>query len=154
MDPLTQTIMFRILLAAVLGVVVGFERWYKGKSAGIRTYALVSMGSALFTVLSIHGFGSSPAFDPSRVAAQIVVGVGFIGAGLVFLRGGSVMGLTTAAGIWAAAAMGMTVGVGFYLISIYVAILTLIIFGAIRIVERYMPRRGKMVLTKGEEDTE
>ncbi|MEK7566863.1 MAG: MgtC/SapB family protein [Patescibacteria group bacterium] len=140
MDPLTREIMIKILLALILGLIVGFERWYKGKAAGIRTYALVSMGSALFTVLSVHGFGQSFGTDPSRVAAQVVVGVGFIGAGLIFFRDGGVRGLTTAAGIWASSAIGMAVGVGFYSVAIYTVFLTLLILAGIRFIEKMMPR--------------
>ena len=140
MDPLTREIMVKILLALILGLIVGFERWYKGKAAGIRTYALVSMGSALFTVLSVHGFVQSFGTDPSRIAAQVVVGVGFIGAGLIFFRDGGVRGLTTAAGIWASSAIGMAVGVGFYSVAIYTVFLTLLILAGIRFIEKIMPR--------------
>lgn len=139
-DPVFQEMALRILLAAILGLVVGFERWYKGKAAGIRTYALVSMGSALFTVLSIYGFGQSFGVDPSRVAAQVVVGVGFIGAGMIFFRDGGVRGLTTAAGIWASSAIGMAVGLGFYAISIYTVVITLLILAGIRLVEKLILR--------------
>src|SRR3989338_3218948 len=107
MDPLTQEIMSRILLATILGFIIGFERFYKHKEAGIRTHALVAMGAALFTAISIFGFEGGGMRDPARVAAQIVVGIGFIGAGLIFLKGHEVRGLTTAAGVWAAAAIGM-----------------------------------------------
>ena len=139
-DPVLQEMMLRILLAAILGLVVGFERWYKGKAAGIRTYALVSMGSALFTVLSIYGFGGAYGVDPSRVAAQVVVGIGFLGAGMIFFRDNEVRGLTTAAGIWASAAIGMAVGLGFYAISIYTVFLTLLILAGIRFVEKIISR--------------
>ena len=139
-DPILQEMMLRILLATILGLVVGFERWYKGKAAGIRTYALVSMGSALFTVLSIYGFGGAYGVDPSRVAAQVVVGIGFLGAGMIFFRDNEVRGLTTAAGIWASAAIGMAVGLGFYAISIYTVFLTLLILAGIRFVEKIISR--------------
>src|SRR3989338_6968731 len=112
-DPVLQEMMLRILLAAILGLVVGFERWYKGKAAGIRTYAFVSMGSALFTVLSIYGFGGAYGVDPSRVAAQVVVGIGFFCAGLIFLRETEVPARPPAGVFWPPAAMGMAVGLGF-----------------------------------------
>lgn len=144
MDPLTKEIMIKLLVAAVLGIVVGFERWYKSKPAGIRTYALVAMGSALFTILSVRGFGAGTvAFDPSRIAAQVVVGIGFIGAGLIFLRGGSVQGLTTAAGIWVSAAIGMASALGFYSVAVYTAIMTLVILWGVRFLEAKMYRPPK-----------
>ncbi len=114
----------RLLLAAVLGTVVGYQRKRAGKSVGIRTYVLITLGAALFTVVSIFGF--SGVADPSRVAAGVVVGIGFIGAGVIFRRpqAGEVTGLTTAASMWAAAAVGLAAGAGLYLIS---AVATLLI---------------------------
>src|SRR3989344_4414604 len=96
-DPVAVQIAGKLALAAFLGALIGFERWFRAKPAGIRTHALVALGSALFTVLSVTGFGGFA--DPSRIASQVVVGVGFIGAGIIFLRGTSVQGLTTAAGV-------------------------------------------------------
>lgn len=110
----------QIILAILLGSLVGWQRERLGKAAGLRTYALVSMGSALFTMVSIHGFGAGT--DPSRVAAQILTGIGFIGAGSIIHKQGSVEGLTTAAGLWAMAAVGMLVGAGW---MIHAAIATL-----------------------------
>ena len=97
----------RMALAAVLGALIGLEREYRGYPAGVRTMALVCMGSALFAD-STSLFGG----DPSRVAAQIVSGIGFLGAGLIVREGGSVRGITTAATIWATAAVGIAVGTG------------------------------------------
>lgn len=112
----------RILLAAVLGGVIGYQRDKADKPAGIRTLVLIAFGSALFTVVSVEGFDD----DPARIAAGIVTGIGFLGAGSIIRRGeGIVEGLTTAATIWAAAGVGITAGVGMYLISI---IATIIIF--------------------------
>ena len=108
----------QLLLSALLGGVVGWQREHVGKAAGSRTYALVSLGSTLFTLLSIRAFGSD---DAARVAAQILTGVGFLGAGTIIHKNNSLMhkssgieGLTTAAGLWAVAAVGMAVGAGWY----------------------------------------
>ncbi len=109
----------RFLLAAALGAVIGYQRERAGKVAGVRTHILVSSGAGLFTLASIYGFGGT-AVDISRVAAGVVVGVGFIGAGVIFRgrRGEEVAGLTTAATIWVTAAMGLAAGAGMYLISV------------------------------------
>jgi uncharacterized membrane protein YhiD involved in acid resistance len=112
----------RVAIAAAIGVVLGLERQISNKDAGTRTYALVAAGSALFTVLSIEGFEAA---DSSRVAAQIVTGIGFLGAGLIFRQGVSVQGLTTAAGLWSVAAIGMAAGTGLWGLAIIVALLIL-----------------------------
>lgn len=132
-DSLTLQMIFKILLAGVLGMAVGAEREHRHKSAGLRTYTLVAIGSALFTILSVQGFGMAAqgAFDPSRIASQIVVGIGFIGAGMIILRENKVEGLTTAAGIWTTAAIGMAVGLGYYLLAIFVTVLILAVFIAL-----------------------
>lgn len=137
MDEATLRMFFQIGLAVALGLLVGLEREYKRKPAGMRTYALVSMGSALFTLLSVEGFRQfgEGMQDPARVAAQVVVGIGFIGAGLIFMQKGGVQGLTTAAGLWAMAAVGMAIGVRLYGIAIFSALLILIILWALRKVE-------------------
>jgi putative Mg2+ transporter-C (MgtC) family protein len=105
----------RLVLAAFFGAAVGFEREIHGHPAGMRTHLLVSLGSAMFTVLSIYGFDSAPSntpVDPSRVAAQIVSGIGFLGAGAILKDGLSIRGLTTAASLWATAAIGLASGAG------------------------------------------
>ena len=112
----------RILVAAALGAAVGAEREIHGHPAGIRTHMLVSLGSALFTVLSIHGFTAdgraTGAIDPTRIAAQIVSGIGFLGAGAILKDGIVVRGLTTAASLWATAAVGMAAGAGEYVVGV------------------------------------
>lgn len=106
----------RLLLAATLGAIIGFQRERAGKAAGLRTHILICVGAALFTVASLYGFGFG--IDPSRVAAGIVTGIGFLGAGAILHRqGGIVEGLTTAATIWAVAGIGLAVGAGLYLVS-------------------------------------
>ena len=108
----------RLLLAIALGAIIGYQRERAGKAAGLRTHTLISLGAALFTVVSIFGF--SGAVDPSRVAAGVVAGVGFIGAGVIFrgMGGTGVAGLTTAASIWTAAGVGLAAGAGMWLIAI------------------------------------
>ncbi|GMA23595.1 membrane protein [Luteimicrobium album] len=103
-----------LLLAFALGACIGFERHRRLKSAGLRTHAVVGVGSAAFTLVSAHGFsnvlGADVGLDPSRIAAQIVSGIGFLGAGVIFVRGDGVRGLTTAASVWLSAAVGMACG--------------------------------------------
>lgn len=123
-DTIAFTGGFRVLIAAALGVILGLERQFSNKDAGLRTYALVASGSALFTVLSIEGFNAG---DTSRVAAQIVTGIGFLGAGLIFRRGANVQGLTTAAGLWSVAAIGMAAGTGLWGLAIVVTVIVLLV---------------------------
>lgn len=121
--------MFQLFLAAVLGGLIGLEREWRGRDAGLRTNALVAMGSCLFTILSIYGFplGGSASQDSARVAAQIVTGVGFLGAGALIQRRRHTKGMTTAATIWLVAAMGMAVGVGAYVLAVFSTFLAFII---------------------------
>jgi putative Mg2+ transporter-C (MgtC) family protein len=109
----------RLIIAAALGALVGAEREIHGHPAGIRTHMLVALGSGVFTVLSIHGFGQGPGagIDPTRIAAQIVSGIGFLGAGAILKDGVVIRGLTTAASLWATAAVGLAAGAGEYVIA-------------------------------------
>jgi putative Mg2+ transporter-C (MgtC) family protein len=116
----------RLLLAAALGAGVGWERQRSQKPASLRDYLLVSLGSAAFTIVSAYGFSHS---DPTRIAAQIVTGIGFLGAGVIIRQEAQVVGVTTAAGIWVCAGIGMAAGAGMYLIALVV---TLIAFAALR----------------------
>ena len=122
----------RLLIAVVLGALVGFERERSGKAAGVRTHGMVSLGAALFAVVSLHGFGGVG--DPGRVAAQVVTGIGFLGAGAILHRRGGVQGLTTAAALWVTGALGLAVGLGMIWMSLATAILTVILL-------RFGPRR-------------
>ena len=116
----------RLLLAAALGAIVGYQRERAGKIAGLRTHTLICAGAALFTIASIYGFGSVA--DPARVAAGIVAGIGFIGAGAIIRTGeGIVAGLTTAATIWGVASIGLAAGAGLYLVSTVATFLMLIV---------------------------
>lgn len=121
-------IVIRLLSAAALGAIIGFEREREHKPAGLRTHILISLGSALFTIISIYGFGGS-GVDQSRIAAGIVTGIGFLGAGVILhgVRGTLIVGLTTAASIWATAAVGMAVGTGMYLIAAITAIIIFLV---------------------------
>ena len=113
----------RMLIAAILGAAIGLEREIHEHPAGMRTHLLVSLGTAIFTVLSIYGFegitanGVAPTVDPTRIAAQVVSGIGFLGAGAILKYGTSIRGLTTAASLWTTAAIGMAAGAGEWLIA-------------------------------------
>lgn len=121
----------RIVVAAILGGAIGVEREYHAKDAGFRTHLLVAIGSALFTVISMYGFdsflgGKSISFDPSRIAAQIVTGIGFLGAGTIIFQKQFIRGLTTAAGLWVTAAIGLACGCGMYFVAVLTTALVLI----------------------------
>ncbi|MBI4286194.1 MAG: MgtC/SapB family protein [Chloroflexi bacterium] len=123
----------RLLLAAALGAAIGYQRERAGKPAGLRTHALICTGSALFTLASIYGFGGIT--DPSRVAAGIVTGIGFLGAGAILRREERiVVGLTTAAAIWTVAAIGLAVGTGLYLLSLVTTLVVLIVLMLPRVI--------------------
>jgi putative Mg2+ transporter-C (MgtC) family protein len=124
----------RLLTAALLGALLGFEREMKQKSAGLRTNVLIALGSALFTVMS-YEMAEGDAADPSRIAAQIVTGIGFLGAGAIIRQGLSVRGLTTAAGLWVVAAIGMAVGAGYYSAALIATGIVLVGLGPFRWLE-------------------
>ena len=107
-----------VLVSVVLGFAIGFERKLRYKEAGIRTHTIVCVGSALIMVVSKYGFGDSAEADASRVAAQIVSGIGFLGAGIIVYRRHEIRGLTTAAGVWATAGVGMAAGAGLYVVAV------------------------------------
>jgi putative Mg2+ transporter-C (MgtC) family protein len=124
----------RIIGAAILGASIGLERERHDHPAGMRTHMLVAVGAATFTVLSIYSFG--PAADPSRVAAQIVTGIGFIGAGAILKGRGTVHGLTTAASLWVAAAIGMAAGVAAWVVAVTTTAIVLVSLWPLRLIER------------------
>lgn len=122
---------FRVFVAALLGGIIGFEREYRAKEAGLRTHFLVAMGSALFMILSQFGFESqlgmpTISLDPSRIASQVVTGIGFIGAGTIIFQKHVIKGLTTAAGLWVTSAIGLTCGSGMYLLAVTATLLVLL----------------------------
>ena len=139
----------RILVTLILAIGVGIEREWHGHPAGMRTMALVGVGACLFTALGLEPvFGTRT--DPTRIAAQIVTGVGFLGAGAILRHGTDVRGMTTAASIWVVAALGMAVGFGFYFIGIFTAALVLMTLVAIRPIERRFFKRRKEMLDSEE----
>ena len=140
--PLDVELALRLLGAAVAGALIGFERELRDQPAGFRTHMLVALGSCVFTVISAYGFGAlvgergDVRVDPSRIAAQIVTGIGFIGAGVIFRQGLTVRGLTTAASLWVTAALGMAVGAGAYLVAGVGAAIAVVTIVALRPVRR------------------
>ena len=126
----TWEFVLRLFVAGILGAVIGFDREYRAKEAGTRTHFLVSLGSALLMIVSQWGFqevvGGNVKLDPSRVAAQVVSGIGFIGAGTIMMQKQFVRGLTTATGIWAVAGIGLAIGGGLYILGIAATVLTLV----------------------------
>lgn len=134
-----------------LGLLVGAERSHVGKSAGMRTYALVSLGAALFILISemisanylSTDMFSKISLDPTRIASQLVVGIGFLGAGVIFVHREILTGLTTAAGLWVVAGIGAACGYGLYFLAVYATFLTLFVFEALWYIEEHFLRRAK-----------
>jgi putative Mg2+ transporter-C (MgtC) family protein len=131
----------RLLLAFILGGFVGWERESVDKPAGFRTHILVCVGAALFALVSREGFFGSGA-DPSRVASNIVVGIGFLGAGTIWRTGGGVQGLTTAASLWTVAAVGTAAGIGYYSGAVGATAIVIGVLTFMKGIERRLPRRG------------
>ena len=130
----------RLVVALLLGGVIGWERELARMPAGFRTHALVSLGSAIFTVISAYAF-TGPGSDPTRIAAQIVSGIGFLGGGAILLYGGTVRGLTTAASLWSVAAVGMAAGAGLYVVATIGALLVIIGLEVFQRIEGVVKRR-------------
>ena len=139
LDQHTLELFRQLSLAVLLGSLIGIEREIANKSAGMRTHALVALGSTLFTVISQTLTG--PTIDPTRIAAQIVTGIGFLCAGLIVFNNSRVQGLTTAAGVWVAAAIGMAIGFKLYAIAIFTTILTILVFVILWPLERRFIKR-------------
>jgi putative Mg2+ transporter-C (MgtC) family protein len=145
-------VLLRIFMAAALGGAIGLERELRERQAGLRTHLVVSVGSALFTLVSAYGFASFDGkVDPTRIAAQIVSGIGFLGAGAIIRQGLSVRGLTTAASLWLVAAIGMAAGAGYWegaLVATLGALLTLgpLRVIAFRILSRYRPQHDRLLV--------
>ena len=115
----------RIIFAGIMGGFIGYERHSRSKEAGIRTHAIVAIGAALFMVLSKYGFEDSVKVDTSRIAAQVVSGIGFLGAGIIFLRNNVIQGMSTAAGIWTTSAIGLAYGAGLYFTATSIGLLVI-----------------------------
>ena len=156
----TQQTILRLVIAAAAGSVIGFERERLQWAAGLRTHMLVCVGSCLVMIVSAFGFSDvlgqkNVVLDPSRIAAQVVSGIGFLGAGTILLRGEVVRGLTTAASLWAVAAIGLAVGAGLYVAALSTTIIALVILAGIKPVEDYyrdrvQTRRLNVAAKRGE----
>ena len=152
-----EEVLLRMVLAAVFGGAIGLERELREREAGLRTHMLVSVGSALFTIASAYGFrdflvhgGSVVRADPTRIAAQIVTGIGFLGAGAILRQGLSIRGLTTAATLWVVAAIGLTTGAGYYSAAAITTGLVLVSLWPLRIlahktVARFRPETDRLL---------
>ncbi|MFN8637447.1 MAG: MgtC/SapB family protein [Chloroflexota bacterium] len=147
-NPIDVEMTIRILLAFALGALLGWERERAGRPAGLRTFMMVTAGSAGYTLVSIYGFVDlGTVRDPARVAAQIVTGIGFLGAGTIWRTPSTVRGLTTAATIWFAAAVGMMAGAGLYLVATTMAIFGFVCLQWLRSPARRAAMRGEPSIT-------
>lgn len=140
---MTGEYILSIVIGALLGGAIGIEREYRSKEAGFRTHFLVGLGSALFMVLSLHGFDDFIGIpgvqrDPSRIAAQVVSGMGFIGAGTIIFQKNVVKGLTTAAGLWVTSAIGMAAGAGMYAVAATSAALVLLCLEGANLIHHHL----------------
>lgn len=148
MNPITYEFVLRLFVAAILGGIIGLEREYRAKEAGFRTHFLVALGSGLFMILSQFGFDDVlghyqlVSLDPSRIASQVVTGIGFIGAGTIIFQKHVVRGLTTAAGLWVTSAIGMTAGAGMYVLSIATTVLVLLCLEALYFILQHFGTRN------------
>ena len=148
---ITYEFVLRLFVAAMLGGVIGLEREYRAKEAGFRTHFLVALGSGLFMILSQFGFNDvlghyeQVSLDPSRIASQVVTGIGFIGAGTIIFQKHVVRGLTTAAGLWVTSAIGMTAGAGMYVLSIATTVLVLLCLEALYFILQHFGARNIIV---------
>src|SRR5476651_603789 len=149
---MTTELLLRIALAGLLGALIGVERQLRAKEAGLRTHILVCIGSAMFMLVSKYGFtdllaqGHNIALDPSRISAQVVSGIGFLGAGTIMLNKQFVRGLTTAAGLWVTAAIGLIIGSGMYAIGIYGTLMTLLVLEGVRQLSRRLMGQRYMIM--------
>jgi len=133
-------IICQLILATFLGALIGLEREYKRKEAGLQTYSLVALGTCLFTIISFELFNffldrTGISFDPSRIIQAVAIGIGFIGAGVIFRQPAGIIGLTTAAGLWATAAIGIAVGVKLYFLAIFTTFLALLVLAGFGLLE-------------------
>lgn len=149
---LELSFIIRLVCAVILGGVIGYERETHSKEAGLKTHILVCVGAALIMIVSQYGFfgvlGPHVVVDPSRIAAQVVSGIGFIGAGIIFKDNNSIKGLSTAAGVWCVAAVGLVIGSGMYILAICATIIILIVFGFLSKVGRRFYNRHLEVQIK------
>ena len=149
---------WRLVLAAIFGTIIGLDREYREKEAGFRTHFLVSLGSALMMIVSQYGFSEilthdGVSLDPSRIAAQVVSGIGFIGAGTIIFNHQIVRGLTTAASLWATAGIGLTAGAGMSWLALAATILTLVALEGLSLVFRSLGSRRMVVVFSASDRT-
>ena len=148
---MTFEFFLRIFIAAILGGLIGLEREYRAKDAGFRRHFLVALGSALFMILSQFGFDTSlnldrtASLDPSRIASQVVKGIGFIGAGLIIFQRNVIRGLTTAAGLWVTSAIGLTCGAGLYTLAFATTALVLLCLEVLNVIMRRLGTRNMSI---------
>lgn len=142
----------RIFVAGLLGGLIGFEREFRAKEAGVRTHFIVALGSALFMIISQYAFGGR--FDAARVAAQVVSGIGFIGAGVIIFQKNVVRGVTTAAGLWVAAAIGLACGAGMYVVAGAATLITVLCLETMHFVHRYIAEKMVEVTLSTDGDTD
>lgn len=158
-------LIFRIIISCVCGILIGFERKNRAKEAGVRTHCIVACASALMMIISKYGFydiiqtaslnGIDARLDPSRLAQGIVTGVGFLGAGMIYIQRGSIRGLTTASGIWATCGIGMAIGAGMYIVGIAATVIILVIQFTLHHKTKFMTQhkiRSLLVYNVNEED--
>ena len=141
---LTSLIALKLVVAIVCGGAIGFERELSRKAAGLRTNVLICMGSALFMIISRHIGGGAPYTDPARLVAQVVTGIGFLGAGVILQSRGSITGLTTAATIFVVGAVGIAIGEGMFSVALLSTALIIVVLVVLRKVERFVIRRQRM----------
>ncbi len=136
-------VILKLGIAVGLGMLVGVERVFVHKEAGMKTHALVSLGAAVFVIISemiAETYGEIGGFDPTRIASQVIVGIGFLGAGSIILQGNRLLGLTTAGGLWVTAGIGMAAGFGFYGLAVLTTLLVLFVLIIINIIEKPIRR--------------
>lgn len=151
---MTSEFIIRIFVAAIFGGLIGLEREYRAKEAGFRTHFLVALGSSLFMILSQYGFDTplgilpKTSFDPSRIASQVVTGIGFIGAGIIIFQKNVIRGLTTAAGLWVTSAIGLTCGAGLYILASATTVLVLLCLEVLNVIlQRFGTRNISVTIT-------
>ncbi len=153
LDIATQDMLIKLLIALILGFIIGLERVWAKKTAGMRTFALVSMGAALFVIISdqmVSYYSGFSGTNPLMMVSQIVVGIGFIGTGVIFSKDSKLMGLTTATSLWVVAGIGMAVGFGLFKLAVISTALTLFIFIALWFVETAV-KKSKFLQSDEEE---
>ena len=145
-------LVLRLVVAGLMGAAIGYEREVRAKGAGVRTHVLVALGSALFMIVSLFGFEGSERFDAARVAAGVVTGIGFLGGGIIIKLGKNhIVGLTTAAGLWVTAAMGLSIGCGMFELGLLCTILTILCLEAMHFITFKVGERNVTAVFKADD---